>query len=223
MNADSAADRILWLLKSRGPLSLAALAAELQTTAEAVRQQMNKLADLGLVRAEAEADAAPAVGRPRRNWVLSARGHARFPDRHAELTRGLIDSVRAEFGEAGLERLIARREADARAAYLAACGPLRGLQPRLRKLAELREQEGYMARLEADGKDWLLIEDHCPICVAAEACQGFCRAELEVFRTVAGPQARLMREEHLIAGARRCVYRITPIRGTAPGMRDTAA
>ncbi len=30
-----------------------------------------------------------------------------------------------------------------------------------------------MARLEADGDDWLLIEDHRSICVAAEACQGF--------------------------------------------------
>jgi predicted ArsR family transcriptional regulator len=36
-------------------------------------------------------------------------------------------------------------------------------------------------KTQADGS-CLLIENHCPICAAAEACQGFCRSELEVFQ-----------------------------------------
>ena len=220
MTPSSTADRILLLLKSRGPTSTAALAASLQTTTEAVRQQVHKLVEAGLVRGVSEAPS--GVGRPGQAWSLSASGHARFPDRHAELTRALIDTVREVFGEAGLEQLIARRESASRAAYLEACRDLQDLEPRLRKLAALRDDEGYMARLEPDGHDWLLIEDHCPICAAAETCQGFCRSELDVFREVAGPQGRLRREEHLIAGARRCVYRITPLPAPGPKMRDTA-
>lgn len=220
MTPSSTTDRILLLLKSRGPTSTAALAAALEATTEAVRQQVHKLVDAGLVRGIAEAPA--GVGRPGQAWALSASGHARFPDRHAELTRTLIDTVREVFGEAGLEQLIARREQAARSAYLEACRDLPTLEPRLRKLAALRDAEGYMARLEPDGTDWLLIEDHCPICVAAESCQGFCRSELEVFREVAGPGGQWRREEHLIAGARRCVYRITPVAMAAPEMRDTA-
>jgi len=219
MTPSSTADRILLMLKSRGPTSTAALAASLQTTTEAVRQQVHKLVEAGWVRGTT---ASPSgVGRPSQAWALSASGHARFPDRHAELTRALIDTVREVFGEVGLEQLIARREDVARTAYLDACRDLPDLEPRLRKLAALRDQEGYMARLEADGADWLLIEDHCPICVAAEACQGFCRSELAVFREVAGPEGQLRREEHLIAGARRCVYRITPVPNPAQKMRDT--
>ncbi|MDM0027875.1 helix-turn-helix transcriptional regulator [Variovorax saccharolyticus] len=220
MTPSSTADRILLLLKSRGPMPTAALAASLHTTTEAVRQQVHKLLEAGLVRGTVESSS--GVGRPSQAWTLSASGHARFPDRHAELTRALIDTVREVFSEAGLEQLIARREDTARSAYLAACRDLPELEPRLRKLAALRDEEGYMARLEPDGTDWLLIEDHCPICAAAEACQGFCRSELEVFREVAGPAGRLRREEHLIAGARRCVYRITPVAEAAPKMRDTA-
>ena len=220
MTPTSTADRILLLLKSRGPTSTATLATWLQTTTEAVRQQVHKLVEAGLVRGVSEAPS--GVGRPGQAWSLSASGHARFPDRHAELTRTLIDTVREVFGEAGLEQLIARRESASRAAYLEACRDLPDLEPRLRKLAALRDDEGYMARLEPDGHDWLLIEDHCPICAAAETCQGFCRSELDVFREVAGPQGRLRREEHLIAGARRCVYRITPVAAPGPKMRDTA-
>jgi len=80
------------------------------------------------------------------------------------------------------------------------------------RLAELRTREGYMAAWteEADGS-FLLVESHCPICAAATVCQGFCRSELDIIRTVLGPDARVERSEHLLAGARRCAYRIEPV------------
>ena len=65
------------------------------------------------------------------------------------------------------------------------------------------------ARKQRDGS-WTLVENHCPICAAAEVCQGLCAGELELFRRVLG--ARVERTEHLLDGARRCVYRITPSR-----------
>ncbi|HCH71276.1 MAG TPA: MarR family transcriptional regulator, partial [Ochrobactrum sp.] len=75
------------------------------------------------------------------------------------------------------------------------------------ELAAFRSAEGYMADAEKqeDGS-WLFIENHCPICAAADACQGFCRAELQVFRAVLGPDVSVNRTEHILAGARRCAY-----------------
>ena len=109
-----------------------------------------------------------------------------------------------------LPALFAQREADARAIYLQVCqGP--SLQKRLEQLAAVRTEEGYMARVERDGKGWLLIEDHCPICVAARTCQGFCRSELQLFQEVVGADATVSREQHLLAGATRCVYRIARV------------
>jgi predicted ArsR family transcriptional regulator len=78
-------------------------------------------------------------------------------------------------------------------------------------LAQLRTREGYMAEWweEADGT-LVLVENHCPICAAATACQNFCRAELDVFRSVLGPHASITRSEHLLSGSRRCAYTIAP-------------
>ncbi len=59
------------------------------------------------------------------------------------------------------------------------------------------------------GGGFLFVENHCPICAAAAACQGFCRAELMVFRAVLGPDVAIERTDHILAGARRCAYRIT--------------
>jgi predicted ArsR family transcriptional regulator len=53
------------------------------------------------------------------------------------------------------------------------------------------------------------MENHCPICAAATLCQSFCRSELEIFQDVLGPGARVERTDHILAGARRCAYRIS--------------
>lgn len=63
---------------------------------------------------------------------------------------------------------------------------------------------------------FLLIESHCPICAAARSCQGLCRSELAVCRAVLGSDVRVERSEHVLAGARRCAYRIVPAPGAAP-------
>ena len=67
-----------------------------------------------------------------------------------------------------------------------------------------------MARAEKHGRGWLLVEDHCPICAAAATCQGLCRSELQIFARCLGDGARVERVEHVLAGARRCAYLVTP-------------
>jgi predicted ArsR family transcriptional regulator len=60
------------------------------------------------------------------------------------------------------------------------------------------------------GGGFSLVENHCPICAAARACVGLCDGELRLFQEVLGPRVRIAREEHILAGARRCRYRIEP-------------
>ncbi|KAB8062189.1 MULTISPECIES: helix-turn-helix transcriptional regulator [Janthinobacterium] len=207
-DAPQTTERILYFIKTKGPVSTATLAKTLDMTGEAARQQVQKLVAAGLIEGRQEAQA--GAGRPRQNWVLTEAGNARFPDTHAQLTIKLIGSVRQLFGEAGLDKLITQREEESRSAYALACSAP-DLPTRLQQLATVRDEEGYMARVEADGKDWLLIEDHCPICAAARTCQGFCRSELQLFQEVVGPGATIVREQHLLTNAMRCIYRISPL------------
>ena len=50
---------------------------------------------------------------------------------------------------------------------------------------------------------------------AAAICQGFCRSELDAFRRILGPGCRVERTDHILAGARRCAYRITEVEAAA--------
>jgi predicted ArsR family transcriptional regulator len=200
-----AAERLLLRLKTRGPQTAADLGSALGITAEAARQQLVKLAAEGLVEASAEPR---GVGRPAQVWCLTAKGNARFPDAHAELTAQLLRTVRSELGEAALEKLIAARAAEAQTSYVSALEGASNLKERVARLAEVRTREGYMAEWQADEGGFLLVENHCPICVAATACQGFCRAERELFQHALGKDVSVEREEHIVSGDRRCTYRI---------------
>ena len=200
-----AVDRALTLLKTRGPQTAAALGAALGVTGEAARQRLAKLAGDGLVAATAEPR---GVGRPAQVWGLTDKGHALFPDAHAELTVQLLRAVRSELGEKALDRLIDARAAENRAAYAAALEGAADLGERVAHLAKARTREGYMAESRRDGDGYLLVENHCPICAAATECQGFCRAERDVFQHALGKDVSVERTEHIIAGDRRCAYRI---------------
>ena len=204
--------RLLYTLKSRGPLAAGAVAQALDITVVGVRQHLAKLHAEGLVAFD---DQAGEIGRPKRFWRLTAKGHGRFPDTHGDLTVNLIGGIRSVFGEAGLDRLIEARQEAAVAAYRGALEPYSSLEDRVRTVARLRTEEGYMAEFEAepDGS-FLLIENHCPICAAAKICQGFCRSELELFRAAFGARTSVMRQEHLLSEGRRCVYRLTNLQGT---------
>jgi predicted ArsR family transcriptional regulator len=199
-------ERILGLIKRRGPQRIADVAATLAITAEAARQQIARLSHLGLLVATTERG---GVGRPARAWALTDAGHARFPDRHAELAIELIDAVRAEFGERAVERMIDRRAAEMEATYGAALAGVRSVGKRLATLADMRSREGYMAEAQRTDGGWVLVENHCPICAAAATCQGFCRSELDVFRRVLGDDVHIERTEHVLTNARRCAYLVT--------------
>ena len=63
-------------------------------------------------------------------------------------------------------------------------------------------------RMVYDGEAFLLIEHHCPVCDAAESCQGLCRNELDLFRDALGPAAEVECTQHLPSRDDRCVYRV---------------
>ncbi|WP_090061998.1 helix-turn-helix transcriptional regulator [Celeribacter neptunius] len=195
------------ILKMHGAMTSAQVGKQLQITGEAARQQLARLLEDGLVNEERRA---AGRGRPAVYWHLSDKAQSRFPDTHAALTVEILNNISDVLGPQALERIIAAREAGTEALYRSAMSQCTDLPARVRKLAELRNDEGYMATVEEPGDGTLrLIENHCPICAAASVCQGFCRAEMEVFNAVLGAHAKIERAEHILGGGRRCTYVIS--------------
>lgn len=202
---------ILDLLKRQGEQDAGGLAEQLGISAMAVRQHLYAMRDERLISYREEAR---PVGRPAKLWQLTGDADRFFPDGYADLTLTLVEDMKAAFGEAGLEKILEQRSKTQSQAYRARIGGAKSLPKRLAALAEIRSEEGYMAEVEKVGPgSYLLIENHCPICRVAAACTGLCAAEMEVFRCALGPDFSIERCDHILAGARRCAYRVTKAKG----------
>lgn len=200
---------ILNLLKQEGAMDSQTLSDRLGISAMAVRQHLYALQEERLVTYEEESR---AMGRPAKLWQLTLAADRFFPEGYAELTLGLLQSAEEAFGKDGLTKLLDVRTRHQIAAYQGELSQQGSLRQKLEALAAIRTVEGYMAEvMEQEDGAFLLVENHCPICAAASACTGLCDRELEVFQTVLGRTATVQRTEHIIAGARRCVYQVHPL------------
>lgn len=209
---------LLDILKREGPQDAKSLAARLGLTPMAIGLQLASLEEEKLVAAEPEPAQPGRRGRPVHRWALTEGANRVFPDAHALLTEGLLESLQEVYGEQGMQKLLDARTRYQREDYARAVPADAPLKEKVKALARLRDREGYMTQVEAVPGGFRLIENHCPICTAAKACRGFCQSEQEVFSGLMGPGATVTREEHILSGGRRCIYRISESRPAAvPG------
>lgn len=211
---------ILDILKREGPQEAGALSKRLDITPMAIGLQLTALEDEKVVVAEfansptplAKPTVKPRRGRPVRLWRLTEAANRAFPDAHALLTVGLLNSIQEVYGKKGVEKLLQVRTRQIVEEYSKSIPTGMGLGEKVKALSAIRDREGYMTEIKsAPLGGFLFIENHCPICTAAKSCPGICQSEWQTFQKLMGPDALVSREEHLLAGNRRCVYWI---RGT---------
>lgn len=200
---------ILDILKREGPQDARTLARRLSVTPMAISLQLSSLEEEKVVASEADPTRLPRRGRPMRLWRLTEAANRAFPDAHALLTVGLLNSLQEVYGKQGVEKLLEVRTRQNLDEYGQAMPIGGGLREKVKALAALRDREGYMTEVKpALGGGFLLIENHCPICTAAKTCQGICHSEMQVFQSLMGKATQVTREEHFLSGDRRCVYSI---------------
>ena len=208
LKINSAADKVLFYIKTKGPQTAAQLAERLDVTPMAVRQHLYQMRNEGLAKVKEKKQ---KVGRPAQFWYLTDKAALRFPDNHSELALAMLDAVRDAYGEEGVERIIESRTEKMKKSYASKIpGSEKSLKQRVKALAKLRDDEGYMTDI-VDVKDGgvLFVENNCPICAAAKSCTGICSGELELFREVLGDDVEVERSEHLLSDGLRCAYQIT--------------
>ena len=197
---------ILERLKLEGPQDAESLAKALGVSAMAVRQHLYSLQEEGLLDSREEAR---KIGRPAKLWGLTAAADKFFPDAHADLSLDLLAALRQAFGEAGVEKLMETRTAAQLVDYGKSVKAGLSLRKKVEALAARRSKEGYMAEMKEVGRGhYRLIENHCPVCAFASACQGLCAKELWLFQELLGPDVSVERGDHILSGARRCAYDI---------------
>ncbi len=206
---------VLRLLKQRGPMTAKAIARELGITPVAVHKHLEALEADGLV--EASVRKQPR-GRPALVYQPSARALEVFPQGYRDLLIGVLNRVAELHGADELYRLLASHSQSLRERYrIRLMG--KDLVERVRELARIRDEEGYMAAVREEPGGLLLIEHHCPIFEIAREHPEACRCEEELFTDIL--EAPVRREATLAQGDPACLYRIEP-RSRAAGRQGVA-
>jgi DeoR family suf operon transcriptional repressor len=191
---------ILWTLKRQGRLTAQALADELGVTAVAVRKHLDGLEAEGLVRAS---PVKQPRGRPVLVYQLTPAADALFPQGYRQLSLDLIADLVALDGEEKLEQLLRARNARL---FEQRVAPLDEPERRVHELVRLRNEDGYMVRLEEQADSYLIHEHNCPIYEVASRFPVACQCEADLFAAVV--HKPVVREASLVEGDDSCTYRV---------------
>ena len=199
---------ILLHLRREGPASPDQLAAAIGASRTGVLQQLRALEETHFVSRQTVRH---GVGRPRHLYDVTADAQELFPTNYDGLAAGLLAAIGAVGGDALIEQVFqarrrqigerVRRELDERV------GPDAPLIERVRALAVLQDEQGYLADAVLDPDGSIRLREHnCAILDVARGQPSACEAELGLFREVLG--ADVVRDTHIASGDRCCSYRI---------------
>jgi DeoR family transcriptional regulator, suf operon transcriptional repressor len=193
---------ILNLIKRRGPLDASQVAAELSLTSAAIRQQLTRLEEDGLLEHHDVDPPETRRGRPRHLYELTSAAEALYPKRYGDLTTELLGYLGGPDG-AQVDELFEQR----RQRRVAGALPF-GEQ--VAALTAILDEDGYLADAERlpDGR-WLITEHNCAILTVAHGFSQACSSELAFIRE-ALPGAHVKRVAHLMDGAHVCAYEVSP-------------
>jgi predicted ArsR family transcriptional regulator len=200
---------ILVRLRQGGPASPDRLATDLGASRTGVLQQLRALEAAALVRHASERH---GVGRPRHLYDVTPEAQDFFPSNYDGLAASLLQAVDSVGGSELVGRVFdARREAiadRARARMTERVGPGSTLPERVRELAVLQDELGYLAEsVVVEDGTVRLVQHNCAIHRVAQDVPAACQAELDLFRELLGGDVQ--RETHIPAGDRCCTYRFT--------------
>lgn len=198
---------ILVHLRRTGPSAPDAIAVAIGASRSGVAQQLRALDTAGLV---TRTSVRHGVGRPRHLYDITADAQDLFPSNYDGLATGLLAAILEVGGDSLVEDVFTarRRQAETRLRErLEARFPDGApLHERVRELARLQDELGYIAEARIDEGAIRLVEHNCAVLEVARGIPAACRAELDLFREVLGVE--LVRERHIAAGDRCCVYRV---------------
>ncbi len=198
---------ILQYLLKQGQATAQELAEIFEISPQAIRRHLKDLETEGLIDHQAVKQ---TTGRPQHTYHLSKQGREKFPQGYSDFAVSFLDTLVETVGESQVKEVFKKQWQRKAEEYRQKLGK-GSLKTRVKKLVELRKQEGYMAELhplqEQTKEGYILAEHHCAISEVAESFPTVCGHELEMFSQVL-PDCIIERTHWINNGEHNCGYLI---------------
>ncbi len=192
--------QVLNLLRTRGGMTAKDIAKELGITTMGVHRHLVGLEREGLAQAQLVRQ---KMGRPTYVYTLTEQAQDLFPKNYHTLATQLLDAVHQTQGDGGVSNLFAARMGQLMQQYQPRMQG-KNLAERVKELAKIQDEAGYMAIWERTADGFILKEQNCAIYRVACRFQQACQYEIELFRRLLDTD--ITRVEHQVKGERFCTY-----------------
>ena len=177
--------KLLYYLKVMQQAGLEELAKAMKISRMAVHKHLALLQERGLVMS---VETTGHVGRPRMIYKLTSQSRTIFPKSYSAIATHALDFIERNMGKAAVEKVLRERQSELFEQYYKR---LRNLEfdKRVKELANIRDEEGYMAESRRERKNYgrhVLLEYNCPILHIAEKHWEACSTETELFENLLG-------------------------------------
>ena len=183
LNQSDPKRRVLYLLKVLGNAGLEDLSKIMKISRMGVHKHLADLQDRGLVESS---EVKRGVGRPIMRYSLTKSGKSAFPKAYGHIATFALDYIEKNLGKLAVEEVLRERQSELLDKYHDILEDL-GFEQKVKRLARLRDEEGYIAESKKTGKkseNYILLEYNCPIIMIAEKHWEACSIETELFEKV---------------------------------------
>jgi predicted ArsR family transcriptional regulator len=204
LNENPTREKIILLLKKRGPMAIDDLSSELSITSMGIRQHLLSLERRGLIEYLTKRQ---GIGRPAFLYKLTEKADELFPKEYDKFILNLFRDIEKNDGRDKIDEIFKWRKNRIIKDVRETLSNKKTLQDRMYGLKDILEAEGYFAELTDANNHFTLKLFNCPIFKLASEYKEACRYDLQMFREIIGKE--LAREECIIDGHISCTYTIT--------------
>ncbi|NBJ71157.1 MULTISPECIES: ArsR family transcriptional regulator [Clostridia] len=181
MKRKTTKDKILYLLKKEGKLTVGDFIQHLQITDMAIRKHLSTMEKEGLI---SSVEMKQPIGRPIQQYILSVKGERLFPKNYETLSIEFLNDIQTIYGDKAIQQLFDKRKqrlSKEYAVHLQHKSP----EEKMRELKRLQNEKGYMAEYKQTGaKTYELVEHNCPLLAIAQSFKIACHCETATFQSV---------------------------------------
>ncbi len=193
---------ILNLLREQGQATAAEIAEKVGRSPVNAHYHLSRLESEGLVTAQ---PLRHGVGRPKYIYSLAGAALDRFPQSTHRLADRLLDALQSQLSEQQVQSIFQRIVEDIAAEHGSEFQD-KPLEDKISALVAVMGEEGFFARIEKVGQDFLLKQCGCPYQYVVARHPGICAIDMQLINTTLG--ASVERETWILDGDNVCTFHV---------------
>lgn len=203
LNENPTREKIIILLKKRGPTSIDDLSRELNITSMGIRQHLLSLERRGLIDYVAKRQ---GIGRPAFLYRLTGKADELFTKAYDSFLVNVFKDIEKHDGREKIDEIFKWRKNRIFKEAREALAEKKTVQERINGMKDILESEGYLAELDDSSNSFIMHLYNCPIFKLAHEFREACRYDLQMFRELLGKDVN--RESCITDGDTSCTYTI---------------